>query len=93
MLRPGGRLLVVDLLPHDRVEYRERMGHVWLGFSEKQITGWLEGAGFSRVKVLALPSDPGAKAPGLFVATGIRNQNRPNEDLGLTDAIQTEEGV
>ena len=30
-LRPGGRLLVVDMLPHDRAEYRQEMGHVWLG--------------------------------------------------------------
>ena len=55
-------------------EYRERMGHVWLGFSESQVTEWLQGAGFSRIKVVALPRDPGAKAPALFVATGIRRQ-------------------
>lgn len=72
VLKPDGRLLIVDLLPHDRVEYRERMGHVWLGFSEKQITEWLSGEGFSRARVLALPSDPGAKAPELFVATGVK---------------------
>jgi SAM-dependent methyltransferase len=70
VLKAGGRLLVVDLLPHERVEYQERMGHVWLGFSEKQVTEWLSSAGFSSVRVLALPNDPDAKAPGLFVATG-----------------------
>ncbi|RPJ84188.1 MAG: methyltransferase domain-containing protein, partial [Acidobacteria bacterium] len=31
-LRPGGRLLVADMLPHDHDEYRQTMGHVWLGF-------------------------------------------------------------
>lgn len=72
VLKPGGRLLVVDLLPHERVEYRERMGHVWLGFSEVQVREWLEGAGFSRVKVIPLPRDPGAKAPDSFVATGVK---------------------
>ena len=79
VLKPGGRLLIVDLLPHDRVEYRERMGHVWLGFSARQVTDWLNeprlgGTGFSGVRVLALPSDPGAKAPELFVASAIRRQ-------------------
>jgi ArsR family transcriptional regulator len=74
VLKPGGRLLIVDLLPHDRVEYRERMGHVWLGFSEKQMREWLQQAGFSNVRVHALPSDPEAKAPGLFVAIGNRRQ-------------------
>ena len=72
VLKTGGRLLVVDLLPHERSEYREHLGHVWLGFSENQIEEWMEGAGFSRVKVVALPSDHGAKAPGLFVATGTK---------------------
>ncbi|HWP71146.1 MAG TPA: metalloregulator ArsR/SmtB family transcription factor [Gemmatimonadaceae bacterium] len=74
VLKPGGRLLLVDLIPHDRVEYQEKMGHVWLGFSESQITEWMQGAGLNRVKVVALPTDPGAKAPGLFVASGSRRQ-------------------
>ena len=37
ILRPGGRLVVVDMQPHDREDYRQRMGHVWLGFGEPQI--------------------------------------------------------
>jgi SAM-dependent methyltransferase len=71
-LRGGGRLLLVDLTPHNELELRERMGHVWMGFSEAQITEWLQGAGFSKVKVISLPRDPGAKAPELFVAMGTR---------------------
>ena len=31
-LRSGGRLLVVDMIPHDREEYRQQMGHLWTGF-------------------------------------------------------------
>ena len=73
-LRPGGRLLVVDMLPHDREEYQGQMGHVWLGFSERQITKFLEGAGFADVRVRALPVDPDAKGPALFAAVAI---NRP----------------
>lgn len=71
-LRSGGRLLLIDLQPHDRTEYREHMGHVWLGFSREQVIEWLVGAGFSRVKVVELPQDPGAKGPGLFVASGVK---------------------
>ena len=33
---PGGRLLIVDMAPHEHEEYRQQMGHVWLGFSEEQ---------------------------------------------------------
>lgn len=72
VLKAGGRLVIVDLLPHDRAEYREHMGHVWLGFSQSQVSEWMTGAGFSRVKVVALPADPGAKAPALFVAMAIK---------------------
>jgi SAM-dependent methyltransferase len=69
-LRVGGRLLVVDMAAHDRAEYRERMGHVWLGFEREQISGWLEEAGFGAVRHVPLPADPRAKGPLLFAATG-----------------------
>jgi ArsR family transcriptional regulator len=72
VVRPGGRVLVVDMLPHDRVEYQQQMGHVWLGFSEKQVARLLTGAGFDEVRVRALPADPDAKGPALFAAVGMR---------------------
>lgn len=74
-LRPGGRIVVVDMLPHDREEYRQQMGHVWLGFAEDQMTRWLAGAGFARARVLPIAPSTNAKGPALFVATGIRNPN------------------
>jgi ubiquinone/menaquinone biosynthesis C-methylase UbiE/DNA-binding transcriptional ArsR family regulator len=72
VLRPGGRLLVVDMLPHERDEYRATMGHLWLGFDEQQLAGWLEDAGFASPRVVPLPPDPQAKGPGLFTARAIR---------------------
>ena len=39
------------MLPHEREEYRQTMGHVWLGFSEKQMTAWLHAAGFKDVSL------------------------------------------
>jgi ArsR family transcriptional regulator len=70
VLRPRGRLLLVDLQPHARQEYRQQMGHVWLGFSAEQVTNWLAEAGFGSIRVRALPADPDVKGPALFVATG-----------------------
>jgi len=69
-LKPGGRLLIVDMLPHEREEYKQQMGHVWLGFSAEQMTRLMEGAGFEGVRVHPLPGEEGARGPSLFVATG-----------------------
>jgi ArsR family transcriptional regulator len=71
-LRPGGRLLVVDMVPHEREEYRTTMGHLWLGFDAARITAWLERAGFADVRIVPLPPDPHAKGPGLFTARAVR---------------------
>jgi ubiquinone/menaquinone biosynthesis C-methylase UbiE len=69
-LKPKGRLMLVDMLPHDRDSYRQQMGHVWLGFAEDQAVRLLEDAGFGNVRVVPLAPDARAKGPGLFVATG-----------------------
>ena len=47
-LKPGGRLLICDMLPHDREEYRQQMGHVWLGFAETQVAAPAHGRGIRR---------------------------------------------
>jgi SAM-dependent methyltransferase len=65
-LKPGGRLLLVDMMPHDREEMRETMGHVWPGFSSTQLNEWLGAAGFERTRHIALPVDARAKGPALF---------------------------
>jgi ArsR family transcriptional regulator len=72
VLRPGGRVLVVDMLPHERQEYQQQMGHVWLGFSEKQIGKFLTDAGFSDVRMRLLPADPDAMGPALFAAAAVK---------------------
>jgi len=70
VLKPGGRLLVVDMTPHDREEYRQRMGHVWLGFSADHVRRLFDQAGFTSVRVDTLPPGEEAKGPALFVAVG-----------------------
>jgi ubiquinone/menaquinone biosynthesis C-methylase UbiE len=72
VVRTGGRVLVVDMLPHDREEYQQQMGHVWLGFSESQATRLLTAAGFDNVRVRMLPVDPDAKGPALFAAMAVK---------------------
>jgi ArsR family transcriptional regulator len=69
-LKPGGRVLILDMLPHEREDYRQTMGHVWLGFSERQMTQWLHAAGFKETRSRALPPEAKTKGPSLFVVTG-----------------------
>ena len=71
-MRAGGRLVVCDMLPHDREEYKQQMGHVWLGFGDDQLRRLLGGAGFADVRIVALPVDPTAKGPALFVASATK---------------------
>ncbi len=64
----GGKLLLVDMLPHDRAEYRQTMGHVWLGFDAEQIKEWGKEAGFAHTRIHALPPSSTSKGPTLFSA-------------------------
>jgi len=72
ILRPGGRLLIVDMLPHDRADYQQQMSHAWMGFDERRIRLYLAGAGLKEMRYRALPADPAAKGPALFAATAVR---------------------
>jgi SAM-dependent methyltransferase len=74
VLRPAGRLVLVDMVAHGRTEYRDRMGHVWQGFEESQLRGWLEGAGYRDVRWRALVPDAQAKGPLLFAASAVRSE-------------------
>jgi ubiquinone/menaquinone biosynthesis C-methylase UbiE/DNA-binding transcriptional ArsR family regulator len=73
VLKPGGRLLLVDMSPHERENYRQQMGHVWLGFADEQMRRLLTDAGFSEIRITALVPDVQAKGPGLFTATGVKS--------------------
>jgi SAM-dependent methyltransferase len=66
VLRAGGRLLIADMTAHEREEYRTQMGHVWLGFDERSLRGWLSKAGFRTMRCVALPVNPAAVGPALF---------------------------
>lgn len=52
ILRPGGRLIVLDLLQHNFSEARELYADRWLGFSESQIASMLEKAGFTCIETV-----------------------------------------
>jgi ArsR family transcriptional regulator len=51
ILRPGGRLLVLELRPHDQTWVKERLGDQWLGFADDAIARMLRAAGLVDVSV------------------------------------------
>ena len=78
VLKPGGRAVLVDMLPHDRESYRQQMGHVWLGFSDAQMRHLFSQSAFEDVRIVVLPADVRSKGPGLFVATA-KNPMQPRK--------------
>ncbi|HBY61529.1 MAG TPA: transcriptional regulator [Solibacterales bacterium] len=50
ILRPGGRIVVLDLVKHNVEEARELYADVWLGFTEVELRGFLRDAGFEGVR-------------------------------------------
>ena len=69
VLKPGGRVVVLDMRAHSRAEYESEMGHLWLGFESEQALAWMAEAGFEGGRVVPVPPDPDAEGPSLFIAT------------------------
>lgn len=72
VLKPGGRVLVLDMVPHDRQDLRQTMGHLWQGFDSATLSAWMQSAGLEGFRYNPLPADPDAKGPTLFAASGKR---------------------
>jgi len=69
--RPGGSVIVVDLVEHKQDWMRAQMAHQWLGFDRASIEKWLHGAGAASLDYDLTGSFAGEKLA--------RNGNRPVE--------------
>ena len=72
-LKPGGKLLVLDMMPHDRQDLKQSLGHLWQGFASATVADWMGSAGMVGVRYNSLPPDPDAKGPLLFAASATRS--------------------
>ena len=50
LLKPGGRIVILDLKRHSFEQAREMYADTWLGFSEVELRVFLEHAGFEKVE-------------------------------------------
>jgi SAM-dependent methyltransferase len=72
VLRPGARLVVLEAARHGDEALRRRMGQARPGWEPAELAALLSGAGLRDAGARALPPEPGAKGPGLVVASGRR---------------------
>ena len=52
ILKPGGRLIVLDLVQHQFEQARELYADRWLGFTESALAAMLEKAGFTQIETI-----------------------------------------
>jgi DNA-binding transcriptional ArsR family regulator len=63
VMTPGGRLLIADFAPHDLEFLREDYAHRRLGFSDREVEGWLAGAGLQTEKSVTIAPLQKGEAP------------------------------
>ena len=51
LLKPGGQIMILDLLQHNFEKARQLYGDLWLGFAEGDLQRWLEAAGFKKIEI------------------------------------------
>lgn len=69
VVKPGGRVVVVDFVQHEAEWMRAELGVLWLGFPSDEVVRWMESAGLRDVRIQHFES---ADLPATFVASGHR---------------------
>jgi ArsR family transcriptional regulator len=72
ILKPGGRLIVLDLLQHNFEEARELYADRWLGFSECDLFAMLEKAGFTQIETVVADRESTPPKFQTLLSIGIR---------------------
>ena len=70
ILKPGGRIVVLDLLRHHFEEAREMYADLWLGFTEVEVTRFLRQAGFKNIETSVVHREEDAPHFETLLAVG-----------------------
>jgi ArsR family transcriptional regulator len=70
ILKPGGRIAVLDLNRHHFEEAREMYADVWLGFTELELERYLKDGGFRNVETAVVYKEPEAPYFETLLGTG-----------------------
>ncbi len=73
VIKPGGKAVIVDVMRHDRDDFRREMGQQSMGFETDDVRTMLTDAGLSSPTCTPIPPHPDAKGPALLLASAIKN--------------------
>ena len=72
ILRPGGQVVILDLLAHGFEQARDLYADLWLGFSEVELVHLLEQAGFREIEVQVVSKEINSPHFQTVLATGVK---------------------
>ena len=73
VVRPGGRVVVVDFVQTESEWLKRELGALWQGFHAESICEWLRDAGLIEIRSEEYPPvDDGREVPGTFIASAVR---------------------
>ncbi|WP_201773009.1 ArsR/SmtB family transcription factor [Gemmatirosa kalamazoonensis] len=87
VLRPGGRVLVVDFAPHDLEFLRAEHAHRRLGFSDREVASWFRAVGLGCAEPRVVPGQPldvvvwvAARTPGAVRPLDVSRGDAPDAE-------------
>ena len=72
IIKPGGQIMILDLMKHKFDKAKELFGDRWLGFDEGELYQWLESAGFREIEVSAVAREEEEPYFETLLASAIR---------------------
>ena len=78
IVKPGGRIIIVDFVHHDRTWMQSELGVLWQGFALHQVKRWFDDAGLCdvRIEVDEKRNRTGIDLPNTFIAVASRPPSR-----------------